>query len=682
MKDWKQIQYSDTFKEAVDNFNINSENSDFIDKMTGTILCNGVLFTGKETIDGELILPLQNAKSSGVVNSDTILDNFKLYFRDENKLVEVDQFPIDLLSYNDEKLHFIFIKSDLTYRISDYMFGRADEVLLGRFVITASSTWNQFYLMAQRCGTPMYDAADEFYEVEGMYVKSPSGLNLSQESGTVKRSGIEFIDYNSPDIYEFYNLASEKVPIRYVNESNEVDYTQEPTYEVISNAYMEYNMNKKLKVQAEEYINDIYEMTYGLENYAKKYADELTTAILAEETEEVKQSIIDNYLISITNIYELVDKLYELLGDKTLSDSVKRTPLYSNKTTVNTYIDTNLKNIISITTEQVVAITTTVDYIKLINKSVEENPLESVLDTIQDELKDIEFDKGTIKSVDEGKFTLQRILWDIYDRSLIVQYGDTVYDTYDEAVAGSELLAYPAPFGKTIYIPLAVLMIKSGITSINEDEDTLIVSRRWVVVDQLQEGFTDYVARAKAQKALDLINGIESKIESFVKEIANTVVNEKFEKAYPVGYILYSEIGTNPSEYLGFGTWKLYGQGQVLVGYNSSDSTFNTVGKTGGSKTTTLSVSNLPSHTHNLGTVKVTTRGTWTYNDPDVNHSQVFRLNETDSLAKGVTIVGGSGEYPPTGEYSLSGDVSYTGSGASFNNLQPYKVVYIYKRTA
>ena len=35
----------------------------------------------------------------------------------------------------------------------------------------------------------------------------------------------------------------------------------------------------------------------------------------------------------------------------------------------------------------------------------------------------------------------------------------------------------------------------------------------------------------------------------------------------------------NPSAYLGFGTWELWGKGKVPVGVDSGDSDFNTVEK-------------------------------------------------------------------------------------------------------
>jgi len=53
---------------------------------------------------------------------------------------------------------------------------------------------------------------------------------------------------------------------------------------------------------------------------------------------------------------------------------------------------------------------------------------------------------------------------------------------------------------------------------------------------------------------------------------------------YPVGSIFLSVINTNPSKWFG-GTWELIAQGRTLVGVDTNDANFNTVKKTGGSKT-------------------------------------------------------------------------------------------------
>ena len=509
MRDWQELKYTNTFKDLVDKFNLNRDSSEFLDKMTGTILSNGVLFSGRETIDGMLLRPLKSVELSGVVQSNTIFDNFILYFRDTNNLKELNKFPVDLLSYADGKPHFLYIKEDLSYRISDYMFGAADEILLVRFVINTDSTWNQIYIMAQRAGTPMYNAAGEFYGIDGIYIKSPEGLELSHTSGTVKRSGIDFTDKVSPDISQFYNLASEKVPLRYVNTANEIDYTEEKTYEVQTNKYMIYNMNKSLKIKAEEYISNIQNLYYMIDTRSKTAANELHESIVVGGELSDLTQIVKAFTDSIDTIYTEVDKLYNLLGDSVLS-SVRRAALKDNKDLEAAYMNQCLKgNAISTITEtQVTAIKNFPAFIYNIDSTICNKPLADALQEVQDGLNEIVFDVGEIKPVPTGKFTIQRILWDIYEQTLICQYGNKIYDNLNEAIEGTGLLDYPAPFGKTIYIPLAIMIIKSGITSINDDVETVIIDRRWIEVDQEQSGYADYVARAKADKALNQIINI------------------------------------------------------------------------------------------------------------------------------------------------------------------------------
>lgn len=53
---------------------------------------------------------------------------------------------------------------------------------------------------------------------------------------------------------------------------------------------------------------------------------------------------------------------------------------------------------------------------------------------------------------------------------------------------------------------------------------------------------------------------------------------------YRVGDLFLTTIATNPSNFLG-GKWELFGPGRCLVCVDTSDSDFNTVKKTGGSKT-------------------------------------------------------------------------------------------------
>ena len=120
-----------------------------------------------------------------------------------------------------------------------------------------------------------------------------------------------------------------------------------------------------------------------------------------------------------------------------------------------------------------------------------------------------------------------------------------------------------------------------------------------------------------------------------------------------VGGIYIAIIATNPATTLGYGTWFAFGTGRTLVAIDGGDTDFNTVEETGGDKTHALSIAELAAHTHNIDTRAAGTSGTGTRISQSVT-VEGFRSIATDS----------------------------TGSGTAHNNLQPYIVVYMWKRTA
>jgi len=123
---------------------------------------------------------------------------------------------------------------------------------------------------------------------------------------------------------------------------------------------------------------------------------------------------------------------------------------------------------------------------------------------------------------------------------------------------------------------------------------------------------------------------------------------------YPVGSIyINAAVSTNPATLLGFGTWAAFGAGRVIVGLNASDSDFDTAQETGGAKTHTLSTAEIPSHTH----------------------TSSLRGNGEDELQ---SIPSASDNTDP----SLTMTTNATGGGGAHNNLQPYIVAYMWRRTA
>jgi hypothetical protein len=146
---------------------------------------------------------------------------------------------------------------------------------------------------------------------------------------------------------------------------------------------------------------------------------------------------------------------------------------------------------------------------------------------------------------------------------------------------------------------------------------------------------------------------------------ANVNVIEVLKKAYPIGSVyINASNSTNPASLLGFGTWVAFGAGKVMVGLDAGDTSFDTLGETGGEKSHTLTVSEIPSHQHNV-TQNFTTYAT--------TGSTIPRIGGTIDISS----VGAA--YSNVDRTVTS---SATGGGGAHNNLQPYIVVYFWKRTA
>lgn len=120
---------------------------------------------------------------------------------------------------------------------------------------------------------------------------------------------------------------------------------------------------------------------------------------------------------------------------------------------------------------------------------------------------------------------------------------------------------------------------------------------------------------------------------------------------YPVGSIYCNgNVSTNPATLLGFGTWTAIA-GRVLVGLDSGQTEFDTLLETGGAKTHTLQTSEMPSHNHTV---------------------PLF----------GTGVGGSNPSTGPGGATGIQYPTSNTGGGGAHNNLQPYIVVYMWRRTA
>ena len=132
---------------------------------------------------------------------------------------------------------------------------------------------------------------------------------------------------------------------------------------------------------------------------------------------------------------------------------------------------------------------------------------------------------------------------------------------------------------------------------------------------------------------------------SFVNAVAKgTTLND----IYPIGSVIIKN-----APWAGFAgqTWELFSQGKTLVGQDTNDADFSSLGQTGGSKTHTLTIDEMPSHSHdsfNTTFVGITGGNSYWYID---NNNQTVQTGST-------------------------------GGGQPHSIVQPYQVVLYYRRTA
>jgi len=126
---------------------------------------------------------------------------------------------------------------------------------------------------------------------------------------------------------------------------------------------------------------------------------------------------------------------------------------------------------------------------------------------------------------------------------------------------------------------------------------------------------------------------------------------------FPVGSLKFEIANVNPGTYISGSTWVAWGVGKTPVGVDTGDGNFNTVEKTGGASTHTLTAAEIQ-HTH-------LTNGTFA-SAGTTGNGFVYTGNGQIAANKAPT------------DTILQGAMSDT----PILLLQPYETCYIWKRTA
>lgn len=229
---------------------------------------------------------------------------------------------------------------------------------------------------------------------------------------------------------------------------------------------------------------------------------------------------------------------------------------------------------------------------------------------------------------------------------LFAPLSDT--DTELEVYTGDGALFPAAPFyltispknkwSRKINSEIVLVTAKSG--------DTFTITRAQKSTTAKEFSYGDMVANGIYKEDLD-----DTKSAAVTEAIYGAL-----QAMMPVGFVVTLGVSTNPATLYGFGTWTRI-QGRVVVGVSDSDTDFD-LNDTGGAKTHTLSINEMPAHNHDVWV----SGGTGGYTG-GVATSYYF----------------GNGSHPNyTG---LSGSYN-RGGGQAHNNMQPYIAKYVWERTA
>lgn len=145
-----------------------------------------------------------------------------------------------------------------------------------------------------------------------------------------------------------------------------------------------------------------------------------------------------------------------------------------------------------------------------------------------------------------------------------------------------------------------------------------------------------------------------------------TYGNTQSDCPFPVGGVYISIVSTDPSSIWAGTTWEQFAKGRTLVGLDSSDPDFTTAGHTDGKKTHTLTPDEIPAHGHGMA-------HTHSYTGPNTGSWKV-------GSGKAHTWCTSAGGKTSGGASKTTTDNA--GGGSAHNNLQPYIVVYMWKRVS
>lgn len=137
--------------------------------------------------------------------------------------------------------------------------------------------------------------------------------------------------------------------------------------------------------------------------------------------------------------------------------------------------------------------------------------------------KYLNYSTNTFSNVPTGKFTVQRILYDVYSNCLIMQYGDGTYDTMQEALSSVNNVTYPFPYESLMFIPLGLMFIKQGCTDLSNPDECILVQHTNTTITSTDSAF--FAEDSYARGRLTVIQNDIEALQVWLQNLQNDLTS-------------------------------------------------------------------------------------------------------------------------------------------------------------
>ena len=336
-----------------------------------------------------------------------------------------------------------------------------------------------------------------------------------------------------------------------------------------------------------------------------KFVNELATCVqeLDKEFTDLKD-YVDNYFANLDISSEIKNVLQEMIDNGTLAEII------------NDELLSNINN----------EITSIKEALATVNSTLQAHATELNYLTYRDRFQVATCSANSNYAITNSNFTIQN--------------DDVIFIHFNEALDGTKD---------------ATLTINGIAKSVITKEGTLYkgsdIENQDIILRVTDAGLIQVVDILYFQEQINDNKEDIAELQTDVTNMFETLKPQLINLFLPVGFLIYTEDDSyNPNTVYTGTTW-VRTKGKMIIGRDEDDTDFQTSGLTGGAKTHTQTIDEMPEHHHTVAF----------YNGNPGGYQSAQQISPTNPVERNTSAVGG---------------------GQPMNIMNPYEVANIWKRTA